>query len=139
MSMGKIMLSCMIQSCLIQRSHLMPSSLGLRRMKRTLNPGGLATLCGERAASTADESTCCTERTQFRTLMEINEASCLSICECFYSLVMDPDVLLITLTLIHDTKTKGPLPDPIPNRYVLLVLTITLYYYNSFLRIISLD
>ena len=65
---------------------------------------------------TAEESTCCMERAEFRGLMEISEVTCIAHCERFDSLVLDSDVLRITLMLIHDTKNKGPLPDPIPNR-----------------------
>lgn len=65
---------------------------------------------------TLTESTCCQEREEFRVLA--GEEACISQTERFTSLVLDRDALRISLMLIHDTHSRGPLPDPIPNRQV---------------------
>lgn len=73
---------------------------------------------------TVSESTCCQEREHFRVLA--GEKGCITQTERFNSLVLDRDALRISLMLIHDTHSRGPLPDPIPNRQVLFILVIQL-------------
>jgi hypothetical protein len=65
---------------------------------------------------TVSECTCCQEKEEFRVLA--GEEPCITQTERFTSLVLDRDALRISLMLIHDTHSRGPLPDPIPNRQV---------------------
>jgi hypothetical protein len=72
------------------------------------------------AMPTASESKCCSEDRRVQAKMRAihSEAACITRTERFSTLCLDRDVLELTLMTIHDILSRGPLPDPVPNRYV---------------------
>ena len=70
------------------------------------------------------ECQCCLELDRVQEKMNnIDEKeACISSSDRFSRVCMDQDVIYITLLMIHDALNKGPLPNPIPNRLVLIHL-----------------
>lgn len=72
------------------------------------------------------ECCCCLESDRVRNKFEeliachkvTNSNSCITTVERFQTLCLDRDVLEISLIMIHNALRKGPVPNPIPNRWV---------------------
>jgi hypothetical protein len=63
-------------------------------------------------------SFCCQEDSKVLGRMEAMESKCecITLTERFRTLILDPDVLELKLYTIHNCLSRGPLPNPIPNK-----------------------
>mgnify|MGYP001546671685 CR=1 FL=1 len=82
--------------------------------------------CGTCAAmATAAESFCCCEHITVKEKMRDigqNDTDCITQTERFQVLCLDPDVIHLLLMTIHNVLSRGPLQNPVPNRYVVRII-----------------